>query len=95
MITLFNLEFTEDLMTKIAETIKTEPSISRRQLSRRICEWMDWRSPNGKLREVGCRKALLELHRRKLIELPDCGEYAFHRRRTQPSELPSLFPVDC
>ena len=95
MITIHHLEFTETLMARITETIKGEPRISRRQLSQRICEWMNWRSPNGKLREVSCRKALVALHRRKLIELPDCGDYAFHTRRVRPPELPSLFPVDC
>ncbi len=82
-------------MARIIEAIKAEPRISRRQLSQRICEWMDWRSPNGKLREVSCRKALVGLHRRKLIELPDCEEYAFRSRRPRPPELPSLFSVDC
>ena len=95
MITIHHLEFTETLMTRIAETIKAEPCISRRHLSQRICEWMNWRSPNGKLREVTCRKALVELHRRKLIELPDCGEYGFRTRRLRPPELPALFPIDC
>jgi hypothetical protein len=82
-------------MARIIETIEAEPRISRRQLSQRICEWMNWRSPNGKLREVSCRKALVGLHRRKLIELSDCGEYAFRTRRPRPAELPSLFSVDC
>jgi hypothetical protein len=95
MITIHHLEFAETLMTRITETLTAEPRISRRQLSRRICEWMNWRSPNGKLREVSCRKALVELHRRKLIELPDCGEYAFRTRRLRPPELPALFPIEC
>lgn len=95
MITLYHLEFTEALMAKITETLKTEPYISRRQLSRRICEWMNWRSPNGKPREVSCRKALLELHHRKFIVLPDCCEYAFHTRPPRPPEHPALFPVEC
>jgi hypothetical protein len=95
MITLFRLEFSDDLMTRITETLHTDPAISRRQLSRRVCEWMNWRSPNGKYREVTCRKALLQLHRRKLIELRDCDDYPFHTRRSQPSDLPSLFPVEC
>ena len=95
MTTIHNLNFSETLLDRITETINTEPEISRRQLSQRICEWMEWRSPNGKLREVACRKALLTLHRRNLIELQDCGEYAFHSRRTCPPELPSLFPVSC
>jgi hypothetical protein len=95
MITLFRLEFSDDLMAKITETLHADPAISRRQLSRRVCEWMNWRSPNGKFREVTCRKALLQLHRRKLIELRDCDDYPFHTRRPQPSDLPSLFPVEC
>lgn len=84
MIAIHNLGFSEELMVQITETLKAEPRISRRQLSRRICEWMNWRSPNGKLREVSCRKALVELHRRKLIELPDCGEYTFRTHRNFP-----------
>ena len=95
MITLYQLQFTEGLVATIFETIEKEPSISRRKLSRAICEQMNWRSPNGKLKEVTCRKALLELHRRKLIKLPDCEEYAFHTRRPRPPELPALFPVAC
>jgi hypothetical protein len=95
MITIHHLDFTEALVAKINQSIAEHPRISRRQLSRDICTWMNWRSPNGKLREVTCRKALVELHRRKLIELPDCEEYAFRTRRARPPELPSLFALDC
>jgi hypothetical protein len=95
MITIHHLEFTEALVAKINQSIAEKPRISRRQLSRHVCTWMNWRSPNGKLREMTCRKALLELHRRKLIELPDCKEYAFRTRRARPPELPSLFALDC
>jgi len=95
MITIYHLEFTEALVAKITQSIAEQPRISRRQLSRDICTWMNWRSPNGKLREVTCRKALVELHRRKLIELPNCEDYAFRTRRARPPELPSLFALDC
>jgi hypothetical protein len=95
MTTIHHLEFTEELVARIIETIKGQPDISRRQLSQQICTWMNWRSPNGKFREVACRKALVALHRRKLIELPDCEEYGFNRPRAQPPELPPIFPLDC
>jgi hypothetical protein len=95
MMIIHHLQFTEALVAKITQSIAEQPHISRRQLSRDICTWMDWRSPNGKLREVACRKALVELHRRKLIELPDCEEYAFRTRRARPPELPSLFALEC
>jgi hypothetical protein len=51
--------------------------LSRRALSLRVCEWLQWRSANGKLKEVSCRKALLELHRRGLIPLPAADESCF------------------
>lgn len=35
-----------------------------------MCQWLDWRSANGKLKEVSCRVALLRLHRRGVIPLP-------------------------
>lgn len=66
----FGLEVVE----RIAATVKAEPAISRRALSRRVCEWLDWRAPDGKLREVSCRKTLLELERRGHVALPACEE---------------------
>lgn len=97
MTTIHRMQFTEALLARITEEIQNAPSISRRQLSRRVCEWMEWRSPNGSLKEMSCRKALLELHRRKLIVLPDC-ESAFPFRtknRARPPVPPPPFPVEC
>lgn len=93
--TIHHLEFSEELMGKINQTIAEQPRISRRKLSQHICTWMDWRSPNGKLREMACRKALVELDRRKLIQLPECGRYSFDSRSARPAELPPVFPVNC
>lgn len=95
MLTIHHLPFTEELVAKIVATITAEPKISRRQLSQRICTWMDWRSPNGKLREVACRKALLELDRRKLIQLPERGKYAFNRPSARAPQLPPIAAVRC
>lgn len=73
-------EFPPDIIDRISQTLQETPLISRRALSRRVCEWMCWRSPTGKLKEMSCRKALLELHRRGVIDLPESnGEYAFQR----------------
>ena len=66
-----------------------EPTISRRELSQRVCERQNWRSPNGKLKDMSCRKALSELNKRGVIRLPAVSEtYSFH----QPAE--SVFRVD-
>lgn len=62
--------FSEDTVRRIASVVAGDPELTRTSLSRQVCEWLGWRGANGKLREVGCRKALLELERRKLIALP-------------------------
>lgn len=58
------------MLDQIQDTVKIEPRISRRELSRRICQWLDWRSPNGRLQDMSCRKALAELNRRGVLDLP-------------------------
>lgn len=50
--------------------LQSEPEISRRELSRRVCDWLNWRSPNGNLKDMSCRKALMELSRQGIIEFP-------------------------
>ncbi len=77
-------EFTAATIAQIEKTLRIEPSLSRRALSLRVCEWLQWRAPNGRLKEVSCRKALLELHRRGLIALPAPEESCFKRSRPQP-----------
>src|SRR3990170_535899 len=72
--------FSRSIVDRIQETVRAEPSISRLELSRRVCEWLDWRSPSDKLQEMSCRKALAELNRRKVLVLPDrSGAYGFER----------------
>ncbi len=68
--------------------ITESPEISRRELSRKICEWRGWYSPNGKLQEMSCRKALLELERQGKIRLPEIKQrYSFKQRSCRSSNL--------
>jgi hypothetical protein len=78
-------EFTAATIAQIQQTVQVEPSLSRRALSLRVCEWLKWRAPNGRLKEVSCRKALLELDRRGLIMLPAAQQSCFKRSRPQPA----------
>ena len=77
-------EFSSEMMAQIEATVQADPSMSRRSLSLRVCEWLEWRATNGKLKEVSCRKALLELHRRGFIPLPGAD-----RSRFRPSCIES------
>jgi hypothetical protein len=58
---------------------------------------MQWRTATGKLKEVSCRKALLELHRQKLITLPTANKSCFKRsrRRTTPMDEIEIPEVQC
>ncbi len=59
----------EDL-GKIRDLLKREAHASRMLLSRLVCEMFEWRGPNGKLKEMSCRVAMLKMQRDGLIELP-------------------------
>jgi hypothetical protein len=63
-------EFTSKMISRIQAKVEAEPGLSRRQLSRQVCEWMDWRTQRGGWQEGSCRKALAILHRRRVLRLP-------------------------
>jgi hypothetical protein len=54
----------------IRKLIAENPKLSRRALSKKLCEAWNWRQPNGALRDMVCRSLMLELHRSGHIELP-------------------------
>src|SRR5437867_3861264 len=59
----------------------SQPGLSRVKLSRQICEQLKWRSRNGRLKEVGCRAALVKLRRSGAIRLPDVAPFPVQRKR--------------
>lgn len=71
--------------------------ISRRQLSQQICERFNWRSPNGKLKDMSCRVALLKLHRQGVINLPEGHERPFlnSAKDFNNDMLPEMLEITC
>lgn len=63
-------DFSRSILDRIQEAVRAEPGISRLELSRRVCEWLDWRSPSDRLQEMSCRKALAKLDRCGVLDLP-------------------------
>jgi hypothetical protein len=55
---------------RIRELIATHTQANRADLSRLVCNVFDWRSPNGKIKQMSCRVAMLRMHRDGLIALP-------------------------
>ena len=62
--------FRPDEIAYLRTLIREHPEASRQQLSYRVCEELDWRKPDGSLKDMSCRVALLRMHREGLIELP-------------------------
>lgn len=54
----------------IKRTISENPMLSRRKLSILISQQLDWRQPNGHLKDRACRDVLLRLDQKGLIHLP-------------------------
>jgi hypothetical protein len=74
--------FDEALIAQIQATVDAEPQLSRGKLSRRVCQWLDWRSAAGRFQEMSCRKALLKLHRHGALRLPAARQgFAFQAPR--------------
>jgi hypothetical protein len=48
----------------------TTPKINRARLSREVCERLNWRRENGKLKDMSCRVALLRMQADGLFTLP-------------------------
>jgi len=85
VVTAADVEFIRDLIAK-------HPGVSRRRLSVKLCEALDWRQANGALRDMVCRGLMLSLHRLGHIELP-----AVAKPRVNPflkRASPALIEVD-
>jgi hypothetical protein len=89
--------FNSEMIRRIQATVEADSTISRRALSRLVCEWLDWRGANGKLQDMSCRKALLKLQRQGLIILPDSQKgYSFQKTSGRGfGELPDIAEVNC
>ena len=69
-------QFSPALVKRLQEELEREPGLSRTALSRRVCAWLDWRSPNGHWKEMSCRVALAKLERAGMIRRPREGGFS-------------------
>jgi len=72
-------EFTETDLAVIRTLATAAGGMTRTGLSRAVCEHLGWRGPDGRLKEMQCRVALLRLERLGMIELPRSLGGAFRR----------------
>lgn len=63
-------DFSAGDMLAITRLIEQNPAAKRAFLSRRVCEMFDWLKPDGGLKEMTCRVAMLRMQADGLITLP-------------------------
>jgi hypothetical protein len=57
-------------LEQIREIIASDERLNRVKISRRVCELFGWYKPDGGVKEMSCRVALLRMERDGLIRLP-------------------------
>jgi Domain of unknown function (DUF4338)/Transposase DNA-binding/Transposase Tn5 dimerisation domain len=77
----------EKIIARIQTIIEGNPNAKRGALSRQICEQLEWRSRNGRLREVSCRKVLSRLYRDRKIRLADAASFPVRRRKVELEQV--------
>ena len=51
--------FSEEILERIREAVRSSAELTRYGLSRLVCEWIDWRDQDGRAKESSCRAALV------------------------------------
>jgi hypothetical protein len=93
-------EFGPDDIQTINRLMAQDPSLRRAPMSRQLCELWGWKKPNGELKDMTCRVALLRMQADGLITLPPSQMAGSTRRKphfaptaaTDPQQ-PLLQPV--
>lgn len=70
MIRYCGRDFTSEDLAQIQSLIKDNPQFNRFRLSREVCTMFRWLKPDGKLKDMSCRVAMLRMHEDGLIRLP-------------------------
>jgi hypothetical protein len=80
--------FLPDTLGRIQRLVDETPSISRRSLSKSVCEWLGWHHFDGRLKDMSCRKALSQLHKTGHLHLPEAVRFpAGLLHRSAPDQL--------
>lgn len=90
-----NAIMSEKALTRIREVVEASGLVSRRELSRRVCEALEWKSRGGRFALMSCRKRLVDLERRGMLQLPPPGKTIPPRKQAveDTSVLGELVPL--
>ena len=98
--TLRGRHFAREELLQIRSLVQDSPRDHRFALSRKVCEVLDWRQPNGRLKDRACRDVLAKLHDIGFLQLPPPRRPPVGRRpvlitqETAPRPALSIQPRD-
>ena len=90
-------DFSTPEIEDIRALISENPEFNRAQLSRHVCEKLNWRRPDERLKDMSCRVAMLRMQDEGLLHLPKPQNGNNNGRRycrRTPQADPKLFPVN-
>jgi len=70
MIRYCGRDFTSKEIEQIVSLIKHHPKFNRTRLSKEVCQMFQWFKPDGKVKDMSCRVAMLRMEKDGLICLP-------------------------
>lgn len=77
----------------IQKLIDDDKLLTRAALSRKVCQLLDWRAADGRLKDMSCRVALLKLQRKGLLSLPKATKTIVRNARKGPPPLKHKKPI--
>ncbi len=90
MIRYCGRNFSSTELDQIRSLIKHNPGFNRSRLSREVCEMFHWLKPDGKLKDMSCRVAMLRMHEDGLICLPPPTRIKHPIRKVEPTAATDL-----
>ncbi|MCP4757324.1 MAG: DUF4338 domain-containing protein, partial [Proteobacteria bacterium] len=89
-------DFTSEEFEQIRSLVKHNPEFNRSRLSKAACRMLKWLKPDGKLKDMSCRVAMLRMDRDGLIRLPPPTRAKAPARRIEfTSATDPQNPVTC
>jgi hypothetical protein len=79
-ITVRGRSFAFEELLRIKAVIEDSPEAHRFAISKRVCEALDWRQPNGRLKDRSCRDVLARLQDIGFLRLPSPRRPPVRRR---------------
>jgi hypothetical protein len=89
--------FSEADIGVIRQLLADHPQMNRADLSREVCRRLDWLRPDGRLKEMSCRVAMIRMAEDGLLTLPPPrrtkpSSYRVNREVEHATEAPQVVP---